>query len=230
MDRRKILVIEDDEDILELIRYNLAREGYDIITSPDGDQGYEKAKSENPTLILLDLMLPGMDGLEVCRLLKYNRSTSEIPIIMVTAKGEETDIVTGLELGADDYIAKPFAPKVLVARVRACLRRKTQPPAGDSLPMTFGDLIIDSGRHEVKIGDEPINLTPTEFKILHYLASHRGWVFTRYQIVDAIKGESYVVTDRTIDVQVASLRKKLGPSGQLIETVRGIGYRFKELS
>lgn len=230
MDKRKILIIEDDEDILELIRYNLAREGYDIIAAADGDQGFEKAKSENPALILLDLMLPGMDGLEVCRLLKYNRSTGEIPIIMVTAKGEETDIVTGLELGADDYVTKPFAPKVLVARVRACLRRKTRVLTDGSLPLTFDDLTIDSGRHEVKIGAKPVSLTPTEFKILHYLAGRPGWVFTRYQIVDAIKGDSYVVTDRTIDVQVANLRKKLGAKGRLIETVRGIGYRFKEIS
>jgi two-component system alkaline phosphatase synthesis response regulator PhoP len=175
------------------------------------------------------LMLPGLDGLEVCRLLKRGAATQALPIVMLTAKGEESDIVAGLELGADDYITKPFSPRVLVARVRAVLRRKVSGAPGDDQPLAIENIVIHPGRHEVRIDDRPVALTLSEFKMLHFLARRRGWVFTRYQIVDALRGEDYPVTDRSVDVLVVGLRKKLGEAGKLIETVRGVGYRFKEV-
>ena len=226
--KAKILVVEDDEDIHELIRYNLAKEGYEVVSAMNGESGLEKAKSEKPDLMVLDLMLPGVDGLEVCKIAKADQATSEIPIIMVTAKGEESDIVSGLELGADDYVTKPFSPKILIARIRTCLRRKIQRPIDQKAVLKFDDLVIHPGRHEVLIGDKSVKLTFTEFKLLHFLASRPGWVFTRYQIVDAVRGEDYVVTDRTVDVQVVGLRKKLKSYGKHIETVRGVGYRFRD--
>ena len=228
MSKATILVIEDDEDIRELIKYNLAREGYRVLLEASGESGLKAAKSSNPALIILDLMLPGMDGLEACRILKSGQATGTIPIIMVTAKGEEADIVTGLEIGADDYMTKPFSPKVLVARVRAALRRKQQKVMAEDEVITAGPLLIHPGRHEVTVDGKLIQLTFTEFRLLHFLASRPGWVFTRYQIVDAIRGDDYVVTDRTVDVQVVGLRRKLGKYGRHIETVRGVGYRFKD--
>lgn len=228
MGKAKILIVEDDEDIHELIKYNLSKEGYKVISAVSGEAGADMVKAEKPDLVVLDLMLPGIDGLEVCRLIKSDPVISDIPIIMVTAKGEEADIVTGLELGADDYITKPFSPKVLIARIRACLRRKAQKPVDQKAVIRFNDLVIHPGRHEVIIADKPIKLTFTEFKLLHFLASRPGWVFTRYQIVDAVRGEDYIVTDRTVDVQVVGLRKKLKGHGKHIETVRGVGYRFRE--
>jgi two-component system phosphate regulon response regulator PhoB len=174
-------------------------------------------------------MLPGLDGLDVCRTLKSDDATSNLPIVMVTAKGEESDIVAGLELGADDYITKPFSPKVLIARVKAVLRRRAKPPADKNSALSFGDLLfIHPGRHEVLVKGKPVKLTLTEFRILHYLARRPGWVFSRYQIIDGVQGEDYVVTDRSVDVQIVGLRKKLGPAGNRIETIRGVGYRFKE--
>lgn len=228
MAKERILVVEDDEDIRELITYNLTREGYRIAGVPSGEEALGAVHKERPDLILLDLMLPGMDGLEACRGLKADPETSEIPVIMVTAKGEESDIVVGLELGADDYITKPFSPKVLIARIRAVLRRHREKPHNDKADITIHDLVIRPGRHEVVVGGERIDLTATEFRLLHLLARRPGWVFTRYQIVDALHGDDYPVTDRSIDVQVAGLRKKLGPAGEFIETVRGVGYRLKE--
>lgn len=228
MAKERILVVEDDEDIRELITYNLTREGYRIAGVPSGEEALGAVHKERPDLILLDLMLPGMDGLEACRGLKADPETSEIPVIMVTAKGEESDIVVGLELGADDYITKPFSPKVLLARIRAVLRRHREKPHNDKADITIHDLVIRPGRHEVVVGGERIDLTATEFRLLHLLARRPGWVFTRYQIVDALHGDDYPVTDRSIDVQVAGLRKKLGPAGEFIETVRGVGYRLKE--
>jgi two-component system alkaline phosphatase synthesis response regulator PhoP len=230
MRKTKVLIIEDDANIQELIRYNLAKEGYQVISAIEGEDGLTKAQTEKPNLIILDLMLPGMDGLEICRLLKADSGTAGIPIIMVTAKGEESDVVAGLELGADDYMTKPFSPKVLVARIRACLRRNKQKSIDQSSVLELNNLSIHPGRHEVLIDGNPIDLTFTEFRLLHLLAGRPGWVFTRYQIVDAIKGEDYIVTDRTVDVQVVGLRKKLGDYGRYIETVRGIGYRFKDLA
>jgi two-component system phosphate regulon response regulator PhoB len=186
------------------------------------------AEAVKPNLILLDLMLPGFDGLEVCRNLKKDPKTSAIPVIMVTAKGTEADIVTGLEMGAADYIAKPFSPRVLLARIGAVLRRNRAAEAIDASMLRIHDIEIDSGRHRVTVKNKLADLTSTEFDLLRFLAARPGWVFTRYQIVDAIHGSDYPVTDRSIDVQIVGLRKKLGPAGKYIETVRGVGYRMQE--
>jgi two-component system, OmpR family, alkaline phosphatase synthesis response regulator PhoP len=223
-----ILVIEDEEDILELLRYNLAREGFKIITADGGQKGLSLALAKIPDLLLLDLMLPGLDGLEVCRALKKDPKTARIPIVMVTAKGEESDIVAGLELGAEDYVTKPFSMKVLIARVRAVLRRHREPPADKDTLVRVHDLVINPGRHEVLIKGKPVEMTFSELRILHFLASRPGWVMTREQIVDAVRGEDYAVTDRAVDVQIVGIRRKLGTRADYIETVRGVGYRFKE--
>ncbi len=223
-----ILIVEDEEDVVELIRYNLAKEGFRCESVGTGQGALERAQATLPDLVLLDLMLPVLDGLEVCKRLKSSTKTEHIPIIMVTAKSDEADIVTGLELGADDYVTKPFSPKVLVARVRTVLRRKTGDMPAMSSVVRIHDLEVDPGRHRVLVGDKTIELTASEFGLVHFLAARPGWVFTRYQIVDAIHGSDYPVTDRSIDVQVVGLRKKLGAAGKYIETVRGIGYRFKE--
>jgi two-component system phosphate regulon response regulator PhoB len=181
-----------------------------------------------PDLVVLDLMLPGIDGLEVCKTLKNDPATRQIPVVMLTAKGEEVDVVTGLELGADDYIPKPFSPRVLVARIRAALRRQIQETANENATIQVHDLTIHPGRHQVLVKDKPVDLTATEFRVLHFLARRPGWVFTRYQIVDAVHGYDYPVTDRSVDVQIVGLRKKMGSAGKYIQTVRGVGYRFKE--
>jgi len=230
MSKIEILVIEDDEDILELIRYNLAREGYQVTGVKSGEHGLKTAGAKPFALILLDLLLPGIDGLDLCKILKSDSKTSLISIIMVTAKGEEADVVSGLEVGADDYVTKPFSPKVLVARVRAVLRRKTESRHDAAAQLNIDDLVIHPGRREVIVKGKRIDLTFGEFQILHYLAARPGWVFTRYQIVNAVRGEDYPVTDRSIDVQIVGLRRKLGHFGQYIETVRGVGYRFLDTS
>jgi len=222
---KKILIVDDEEDLQELVRYNLIRDGFNVICSGSGEDALKKAVSINCDLILLDLMLPGIDGLEVAKILKKDTRTEQIPIIMLTAKGEEADIVTGLEIGADDYIAKPFSPRVLVARVRAVLRRKKKNQDKSSI-LKIHEILIDSGRREVSIDGKIVDLTFTEFQVLKLLAANPGWVFTRNQIVDAVKGEDYAVTDRSVDVQIAGLRKKLDTFGNYIETVRGVGYRF----
>lgn len=228
MAKAKILVVEDEDDILELVRYNLEKEGYGVTSVASGEGGLRTAKSTLPDLVLLDLMLPGIDGLEVCRFLKNDPKTGHIPIVMLTARSEEADIVTGLELGADDYITKPFSPRVLIARVRAVLRRGSKERATGTQTIKIHDMVIHPGRHEVLLKNQPVELTFTEFGILHFLARHPGWVFTRSQIVDAVHGDDYPVTDRAVDVQIVGLRKKLGSCGPYIETVRGIGYRLKE--
>ena len=228
MERKSVLVVEDEEDIQELIRYNLEREGYRVLSAATGEDGLATARKEIPDAILLDLMLPGVDGLEVCKQLKASPETSTIPILMVSARGEEADIVSGLELGADDYVAKPFSPRVLVARTRAVLRRPRSAQEADDGPLQIHNIEIHPGRHEVTIEGQRCDLTSTEFKILYLLAQRPGWVFTRYQIVDGIRGPNYPVTERAVDVQIVALRRKLGAAGALIETVRGVGYRFKE--
>jgi two-component system alkaline phosphatase synthesis response regulator PhoP len=227
MAKANILVVDDEEDILELVKLNLSRDGYEVLTCETGEQALVIARSKLPNLVILDLMLPGIDGLEVCKKLKKDPKTEHIPIIMLTAKGEESDIITGLELGADDYVTKPFSGKVLVARVRTILRRTAQ-PAGEKGTIKIHDLIIDPARHQVLIKNKAVELTLTEFNILYTLARRPGFVFKRYQIVDSIHGDDYLVTDRAVDVQIVSLRKKLGPCGKYIETIRGVGYRFKD--
>jgi two-component system phosphate regulon response regulator PhoB len=228
MSRKTIFVVEDEEDILELIRFNLVREGYTVATATRGEDAVKEIPRKMPDLILLDLMLPGLDGLEVCRNLKKDAKTAGIPVIMVTAKGEESDIVAGLELGADDYITKPFSMKVLIARVRMVLRRRREPPTDKNALIRIHDIEINPGRHEVLIKGKPVEMTFCEFRILHLLASRPGWVMTREQIVDAVRGEDYSVTDRAVDVQIVGIRRKLGTRADYIETVRGVGYRFKE--
>jgi len=226
MARERILVIDDEEDILELVRFNLSKAGYEVTCASSGEQGLKLAKSSPPDLILLDLMLPGLDGLEVCRLLKREARTQRVPLVMISAKGEESDIVSGLELGAEDYITKPFSPRVLVARIRVVLRRRADEEAPDKAdsPISIHDLVIEPGRHEVLFQGRPVDqLTLTEFRILSLLARRPGWVMTRHQIVEAVRGDYCAVTDRSVDVQIVGLRRKLGAAGDYIETVRGVG-------
>lgn len=229
MGKKRILIIEDEEDIRELIRYTLDREGFGVSEVGTGEEGLRSAADRNPDLVLLDLMLPGKDGLSVCRELKGGEATRNIPVIMVTARGEESDIVAGLELGAEDYVVKPFSPKVLAARIRSVLRRReAAASASPADVLSFGSLTIHPGRHEVLVQGRPIELTASEFGILHFLARRPGWVFTRHQIVDAVHGSDYPVTERSVDVQIVGLRKKLKKAGERVETVRGVGYRFQE--
>ncbi len=228
MAKERILVVDDEEDILELVRYNLLREGYQVTCVATGEEALRAARTEVPDLIVLDLMLPGVDGLDVTKLLKNDPKTENVPIVMLTAKGEEPDIVTGLELGADDYITKPFSPRVLIARVKTVLRRRSRGEQEEGAVIKIHDLMIHPGRHEVMVQNEHVNLTHTEFRVLYFLSRRPGWVFTRTQIVDSVHGDDYPVTDRSVDVQIVGLRKKLGPCGHYIETVRGVGYRFKE--
>ena len=226
MANETILIVEDEPDIVELLRYNLGRDGYTVLEATTGEAALELIRAKSPDLVLLDLMLPKIDGLEVCRRVRSSESNRNTPIIMLTAKGEEGDIVTGLELGADDYVTKPFSPRVLLSRVRAVLRRKDTDVPTDNEALNIHNLSIHPGRHEVTVDGEQVTLTRTEFQVLHYLARRPGWVFTRYQIVDAVHGDDYVVTERSVDVQIVGLRKKLGAAGKYIETVRGVGYRF----
>jgi two-component system alkaline phosphatase synthesis response regulator PhoP len=228
MPRKRIFVVDDEEEILELVRYNLTREGYEVLCETRGDHVVSRVRAERPALIVLDLMLPGSDGLEICRHLKAEADTRSIPIVMLTAKGGEADIVTGLEMGADDYIAKPFSPRVLLSRIKAVLRRSGESHAEEKATVRLGDLVVDPVRYQVAAKGKKITLTLTEFRILHVLVQKPGWVFTRYQIVDAVRGDDYPVTDRSVDVQIVGLRRKLGPCGKYIETVRGVGYRMRE--
>lgn len=224
----KILVVDDEEDILELVRYNLEAVGYRVFCATTGEEALTIAASRTLDLVILDLMLPGMDGLSVARVLRDKPETRGLPIIMLTAKGEEADIVAGLNLGADDYITKPFSPKILVARTQAVIRRRASTPLDADAQIRFGELALDMNRQQVTVDGESVDLTHTEFEVLAFLIRRPGWVFTRSRIVDAVHGENYPVTDRSVDVQVAGLRKKLGDVGRYIETVRGVGYRFRE--
>lgn len=228
MSRQTILVVEDEEDLLELSRYNLAREGYQVVGVTTGEEGLDIARSQAPDLVLLDLMLPGINGLDVCRVLKSDARTRHIPVIMVTARAEDADVVLGLELGAQDYVVKPFSPRVLVARVRVALRRAEAGADDDSTVVRRGPLIIDAGRHEVTLDGETVDLTHTQFLILQLLARRPSWVFTRQQILETARGDDYLATDRSVDVHIVTLRRKLGAEGDRIETVRGVGYRFRE--
>lgn len=225
----KIVVIEDESDILEVIAYNLRREGFEVVISQSGEDGIEKVEKTSPNLVILDLMLPEVDGIEICRQLKGDPLTRDIPVIMVTAKGEESDVVLGLGVGADDYVTKPFSPKELVARVKAVLRRRQPGTEVERKErISHGDLTIDLRRHEVRVTGETVAFTATELRLLHFLASHPGRVFTRDQLLARVIGEDAIVIDRNIDVHVRAIRKKLGNMRDLIETVRGVGYRFRD--
>lgn len=232
MAKFNILVVEDDTDIQQLVTYNLIKAGMHVTCADNGEDALSVLRSERVNGIILDLMLPGKDGLEICGIIRELEGTEDIPIIMLTARGEENDIVAGLDMGADDYVTKPFSPKVLVARLQAVLRRKNDAgqveQKGDSEEILLHGLSIHPGRHEVHYHGSPVHLTGTEFTILFLLAGKAGWVFTRQQIIDHVRGYDFLVTPRAVDVQIFGLRKKLGEAGHLIETVRGIGYRMKE--
>jgi two-component system phosphate regulon response regulator PhoB len=233
MGTESVLIVEDEADIRELVRYNLTKAGYQVTGVVTGEEALASVEHAPPDLVLLDLMLPGMDGMTVCHRLKKDPRTTSIPIIMLTAKGEESDIVRGLNLGADDYVTKPFSPKVLIARLQAVLRRRLaagQESDEDKGAKTIAvhDLVVNPRRHEVLRQGKPVELTRTEFRVLHLLARNPGWVFTRQQILDGVHGQNYAITERAVDVQIVGLRKKLGPAGKYIETVHGVGYRFKE--
>jgi two-component system phosphate regulon response regulator PhoB len=224
---KSILIIEDEKDIVDLVEYHLKQSGFSVISALDGPSGLERAKKERPGLIILDLMLPGMDGKEVCRALKSNPLTQSIPILMLTAKGDEVDRLIGFELGADDYVTKPFSPRELVLRVKAILRRKEIGREGDKI-IQISDLLIDIDRHHVSIKKNSIPLTSTEFKLLVELVSNRGRVQTRERLLDKVWGYTYEGYARTVDTHIRRLREKLGPLGNSIETLRGVGYRFRE--
>lgn len=230
-EKSKILIIEDEDEIRELVGYHLRKENYEVLSAADGEGGLEIARTHTPDLILLDLMLPGIDGLQVCQRLKIDDRLRNVPVLILTAKSEESDQVIGLGLGADDYVTKPFSPRVLMARVKAALRRQVTnlPPEGDTpASLRRGPFAIHPGRHEVRIDDREVRLTPIEFRILYCLARRPGWVFTRSKIIENALGEDVLITERTVDVHVVSLRRKLGETADYIETVRGVGYRFRD--
>ncbi len=225
--KKRILVVDDERDLVDLISMNLQRHGYEVLTAHDGKMGLELARKQGPDLILLDLMMPGLTGQEVATRLKGDPQTATLPILMLTARGEETDIIVGLSLGADDYVTKPFSMKVLMARVAAVLRRKAGAESSQQM-ITNGPMIIDPARHEITLEGRPISVTPTEFKLLSALANARGRVLSRDQLTDRIMGAGVLVTDRAIDVHVTAVRKKLGDWQWMVHTVRGVGYRLLE--
>ncbi|MGO8684297.1 MAG: response regulator [Thermoleophilia bacterium] len=233
MSKASVLVVDDEQEILELVKYNLTKDGYEVACVASGEEALSTTRNKMPDIIILDLMLPGVDGLEVCRRLKIDPATAHIPVVMLTAKGGEADIVAGLELGAADYVTKPFSPRVLLARVKAVLRRDASQSEDEAAVIRIKELALHPGRHQVYVQDRPVELTATEFRILRFLAKRPGWVFTRQQIVDAAQGDDVFitdrfVTDRSVDVHIVSLRRKLGSVGAYIETVRGVGYRLHD--
>ena len=233
MMKKSVLIVEDEEDIRELVSYHLLKEGYQVASVASGEEALAVVEGQRPDLVLLDVMLPGMDGMTVCQKLRSDPKTADVAVMMLTAKSEEGDIIRGLNLGASDYVTKPFSPKVLLARVRATLRRAASPAPepveeGQGEVIEIHDMVIHPGRHEVRVDDKPVILSSTEFRVLYFLASRPGWVFSRQQILDGVHGDNYAITDRAVDVQIVGLRKKLGEAGKYIETVRGVGYRFKE--
>jgi len=231
-ERISVLIVEDEKDLQDLLKFNLERDGYKVHCVSSGEKALQVARDEVPDLVLLDLMLPGVDGLNVCRTLKSEPETAHVPVVMLTAKSEEADMVVGLELGADDYVTKPFSPRVLMARIKAVLRRAGQEGAGEEgqsdQVLKSGPIVVDRQRHEALLDGEPLALTATEFKLLSLMVSRPGRVFSRQQIIEAIHGGLAAVTDRSVDVQMVALRRKLGAHGEYIETVRGVGYRFKD--
>ena len=231
--RASLLVVEDEQDLQDLLRYNLEREGFRVACAGSGKTALQMVRTQSPDLVILDLMLPDVDGLEICRTIRADPVTARIPILMLTAKNEEADVVTGLEMGADDYLTKPFSPRVLLARVKAVLRRRQEQGTGNEVAATepeiqLADLTISPERHEVVVAGQTVELTATEFRLLYLLASRPGRVFVRQQIIDEMHGQFAAVTERSVDVQVVMLRRKLGARGESIQTVRGVGYRFKD--
>ncbi|MCL2641445.1 MAG: response regulator [Phycisphaerales bacterium] len=225
--RKKILVVDDERDLAELIVMNLQRHGYDAITAHDGNTGLDMAKKLKPDLLVLDVMMPGLSGRDVTIALKQDTETATIPILMLTAKTEETDIIVGLSLGADDYVTKPFSMKVLMARIAAVLRRKAAVELPQAM-LAVGAIVVDQSKHEVTVQDRPINLTPTEFKLLTAILAAKGRVLSRNQLMDRTMGTEVFVTDRAIDVHITAVRKKIGEFAWMIHTVRGTGYRLLE--
>ena len=228
MKKARILVVDDEPDLVELVRHHLQREHYEVITASDGETALAEARRRVPDLVILDLMLPGIDGLEVCRRMRADSRMAHIPIVMLTAKGEESDVVIGLAQGADDYVRKPFGVKELVARVATRLRAAELQSAEVQKVVRFGELVIDAIKHEVLLSGEPVVLTVTEFKLLRHLVQNRGRAFTRNELLNAVMGADVYVIDRNVDVHVATLRKKLGAYGAHILTIRGLGYKFRE--
>ncbi len=224
--QKHILIVDDEEDILELVKYNLEVNGFRTTCVTNGEDALKMTRSGQTDLMILDLMLPNIDGLDVCRIIKADSEIKRFPILMLTAKGEESDIIQGLEMGADDYVTKPFSPEVLVARVKALLRRETESDEESDQMIQLDGLTINPGRREVKVDGKRVELTFSEFQILYLLARHPNFVYTRNQIIDEVRGENYPVTDRTVDFQIVGLRKKLGTAEKYIKTVRGVGYRF----
>lgn len=227
MNKGTILIIDDEKDLLELVRYNLEKEGYEAICATDGITGVEIAVKHRPDLIVLDVMMPGMDGLEVCRKLRADTRTSQVPVLMLTARVSEADRVVGLEMGADDYVTKPFSPRELLARIKAILRRAAGQQEQPEI-LKAGNIIIDVKRHEVTCEGKPLSLTATEFRILQFLVSRPGRVVARDEIIDAALGRDTAVLDRTIDVHITAIRRKLGRGGDWVETVRGFGYKLRD--
>lgn len=228
MARDKILLVEDERSLTDVLEYNLERDGYEVFTAHEGKDGLRKAQTILPDAVILDLMLPGMSGLEICKSLKSDAKTANIPVLMLTSKSEESDQIVGFAVGADDYVTKPFSTKVLLQRIKALLRRKTIPESTETDIIAFGKIKIDKRSHKVLHGSQTLALTPTEFRLLETLVRQPGRAFSRHDLMDSAIGDGAIVLERTIDVHVKSLRRKLGPSSDFIETVRGIGYRFKE--
>ena len=228
MSKYTVLVVDDEADIRELISYNLSKAGYDVLVASSAEEAESLLAKRRPDIMVLDVMLPGVSGRELCVKLKSNVKTAQMPILLLTAQSQEEDIVSGLELGADDYMTKPFSPRLMVARVKSLLRRSFERIEGHAQSITSAGLKIDPRRHEFYVDNQPVELTSTEFRILFLLMSRAGWVFARQEIVSEVHGSDYPVTDRSIDVQIVGLRRKLGAYGDLIETVRGVGYRFKD--
>lgn len=220
-----VLVIDDEKDLIELVRYNLEREGFDVLAAEDGSAGLELAQQHQPEIVVLDLMMPGIDGLEVCRQLRADARTRRLPIIMLTARAAEADRIVGLEIGADDYVTKPFSPRELVARIKAVLRRSDAQQ--QSTVLRCGKLTLDAENHDIRYDGQPVSLTATEFRILQFLAARPGRVFSRDQIIDGALSRDAAIFDRTIDVHITALRRKLGAGGEMIETVRGFGYKLR---
>ena len=230
MGTERILIIEDDPEIQEMLKHAFSREGWKLIQASSGEEGLEYLRSSGADCLILDIMLPAMDGFKVLKKIRADGNFSDLPVIICTARGDEADIVSGLELGADDYVVKPYSPRVLAARIRTALRRK-EAASGDEASrektLRAGKLSLDVERHTAFLDERPLDLFATEFAILAHFMSHPGIVFTRQKLIAAIRGPDYPVTDRSVDVQILGLRKKLGDFGDIIETIRGIGYRFK---